>query len=73
VLLHREYVVVASSRVCGLRLLPVLEIWCGLTNRLCVGTVRPVGFVVLTDDAGYWLVDPHLLDDLVQAVLSCTS
>lgn len=72
-LLHREYVVVTGAKVRGWRLLPVLEIWSGVTTCLCVGLVRPVGFAVLTDEAGYWLVDPLLLDDLVQGVLSYTS
>jgi hypothetical protein len=70
VLLHRDYVVAGSKTVNGLRFLPIVEICSGMTTRSCVGTIRPLGFAVLTDKAGYWLVDPLLLEDLAQAVRS---
>ncbi|MGI6081340.1 MAG: hypothetical protein ACOYEP_00515 [Limnochordia bacterium] len=67
---HRDYVVAGSKEVNGLHFLPIVEICSGMTSRSCVGTVRPVGFAVLSDKAGYWLVDPLLLQDLAQAVQS---
>ena len=76
-LFGREYFVTGGKDVAGLHLVPVLETRVVATTDgvtyFITGVVQPVGFAVLTEHQGYWLVDPPLLLDLARAICSCTS
>jgi hypothetical protein len=71
--LHRREFYVASSKDLGdLSIAPVVEFWASVTLQSstlrCVVQARPLGFAVLTEQRGYWLVGPASFEELARAV-----
>ncbi len=69
---RREFYIAPGRRLSTLHIAPVVEasVWAGGGAGLqtCLAGARPLGFVLLTSDGGYWLPGPGDPSDLLSAI-----
>ena len=76
-LVQREYHIAAGKCVCGLDVVPIVEVWAAVGNAAmlhsCLAQARPLGFAILTSEKGYWLTRAQDLAELAHAVAGVTT
>jgi hypothetical protein len=76
-LMRREFYLAAGKCICGLDVIPIVEIWVAAGDiavlNACFATVRPLGFAIISTDKGYWLANTQDLSDLAHAVAGFTA